>query len=432
MTNATIPIPDAETGLLALKAMIDQRSPLAALQVFHARLGDVFQINLPGFKPVVLVGPKAARFVLVKARDELLWRNESDPVTELLRHGVLVEDGEVHDELRRNLNPALHRRMLENYTMDMSSCVERVTSSWQSGDVVDMLVEMRKIALSILTQTLFRVDIYPELGSLWKPILDSIHYISPGLWMVWSGAPNFRYRNTIRKMDIYLYRIISERRAIEKRSMNPPQDMLGHLIETGMHDDLIRDQLFTILIAGHDTVTANMAWTLYLLGCHARILHNLQEEIHAFDNPFWLESSRTTFLDQVIKESLRLYPPIHLGSRLAAMDLEFDGYPIPQNTRVIYSIYLTQRHPDYWTDPNLFIPDRYTVNTHPQPYTWLAFGGGARNCIGLAFGQLEAKVVIAEILSRFQIELVEPRVFPHMGATLEPRPGVRMRIFRRD
>jgi cytochrome P450 len=431
MSNSSIPIPDAQTGLLALKAMLNEHSPLGALRVFHARLGDVFQINLPGFKPVILVGPKAARFVLVQARDELLWRNENDPVTDLLRHGVLVEDGEVHDELRRTLNPALHRRMLESYTSEMLGCVDQVTSSWQTGGIVDMLAEMRKIALLILTQTLFRVDLYPHLTSLWKPVLDSIRYISPGLWMVWSGAPRASHRKAIQKMDSYLYRIIAERRLIEMHSENHPHDMLGLLIKAGMEDELIRDQLFTMLIAGHDTVTANMVWTFYLLGSHAQILQRLQEEISTSDKFYWLKSDRTTLLDQVIKESLRLYPPIHLGSRLAAMDLDFNGFHIPQHTRVIYSIYLTQRHPDCWTEPDNFIPDRFASGSHQQPYTWLAFGGGARNCIGLAFGQLEAKIVLAEILSRFEIELVEPRVFPHMGATLEPHPGVRMRILKR-
>ncbi len=134
----------------------------------------------------------------------------------------------------------------------------------------------------------------------------------------------------------------------------------------------------------------------------------------------------------MIREALRLYPPIHLGSRLAAADLEFDGYHIPRGERVIYSIYLTQRHPAYWEQPDEFSPERHARGAaKPEPYAWLAFGGGPRNCMGAAFGQAESALVLAYILRVFDLELVERGVHPHMGATLEPRPGVRMRVHRR-
>jgi cytochrome P450 len=111
--------------------------------------------------------------------------------------------------------------------------------------------------------------------------------------------------------------------------------------------------------------------------------------------------------------------------------LDYEDYRIPKDTRVVYSIYLTQRHPDFWTEPNRFDPDRFKVGIPQVPYTWLAFGGGPRNCIGAAFGQIEAKLVVGAILSKFDLELVERNVFPHMGATLEPHPGVRMRVHRK-
>jgi cytochrome P450 len=138
--------------------------------------------------------------------------------------------------------------------------------------------------------------------------------------------------------------------------------------------------------------------------------------------------NRFEFIGHVIKESLRLYPPIHLGSRVAAIDLEYDGYHIPAGERVIYSIYLTQRDKEYWPDPHRFDPDRHVPGGQQTPYAWLGFGGGPRNCLGAGFGLLEAKVVLARLLASFDLVLVEPHVHPHMGATLEPRPGVRMRV----
>ena len=432
--GAKIPVPDAQTGLLALRAMLHQRHPLAALQVFNEQLGDIFRVNLPGFTPVVMVGPQAAHFVLVEARRELRWRNATDPVTRLLRHGVLVEDGAAHDELRRALSPALHRRMLAGYIESFWRCAGQVSATWPQGGVVDMLVEMRKIALLALMDTLYAVDYTPELERLWKAVLGCIHYISPGLWMVWKGAPRPGYQRWIATIDAYLLQIIHARRRLLAGRSEPPLDMLGLLVFSGMEDGLIRDQLLTMLIAGHDTVTALLAWTLYLLGAHPMALDAAAEQaqvtLASGAVPTLEQIQRLDRLERAIKEALRLYPPIHLGSRVAAVDLDFNGYTIPQGERVIYSIYLTQRQPAAWPDPDSFIPDRH-LGAAPAAYTWLAFGGGPRNCIGAAFGQLEAVVVLGRLLAEFDLRLQEKRVLPYMGATLEPRPGVRMRVWRR-
>jgi cytochrome P450 len=413
--------------------MLRERGPLAAMRVFHDELGDVFRPQLPGFRPVVMVGPEAARFVLLDARHELRWRNEADPVTHLLRRGVLVVDGDEHDHLRRVMEPALHRRVLDNYLACMVRRTDQVTAAWADGEAVDMLVEMRKVALLVLLEALYRVDFTPELGRLWDAILATIGYISPGLWMMWPSLPRPGYRRALRRMDEYLYRIIRERRALMDTSQGDRRDLLGSLIVAGMDDDLIRDQLLTMLIAGHDTGNALMAWTLYLLGAHPEAMRHARDEAEAVlgpGPPGPKELSQLEYLGRVLKESLRLYPPIHLGSRLAATDLEFDGYHIPAGERVIYSIYLTQRHPAYWSDPHRFEPDRHAPGVRGTPYAWLGFGGGPRNCIGAGFGLLEAKAVISRLLQGFEMTLLERRVHPHMGATLEPRPGVLVRVRR--
>jgi len=209
------------------------------------------------------------------------------------------------------------------------------------------------------------------------------------------------------------------------------------LIRTpGMSDGLIRDQLLTMLIAGHDTSTALLAWSLYLLGKHPGELERVRAEVDqmAGRQPPDLETvNRLERMDQVIKEALRLYPPIHIGNRKAAIDLEFKGYEIPAGTRVVYSIYLSHRQEKYWPDPKRFDPDRFSPEqSQARPhYAYVPFGGGPRNCIGLAFAQVEVKIVLARILQNFDLELLDTRVRPHMGATLEPRPGVRMLASRR-
>ncbi len=428
-----LPVPDAATSWQALRAMISEKHPLAALQVFHRELGDVFQITLPGFSPIVMVGPQAARFVLVEKRGDLRWRNERDPVTDLLRHGVLVEDGESHDQLRRLMNPVLHRRMLEEYVSVMIKRTDQIVAQWKDRQVVDMLVEMRKITLLILVETMFQADLSPELNNLWKAVLDTIRFISPGVWMFWRGVPRPQYERSIQTMDSYLYRLIKARRSYLGNHTGEPHDLLGVLIASGMQDDLIRDQLLTMLIAGHDTSTALMAWTLYLLGAHPGAISRVETEVHSVlgdQTPGLSHFSQLPYLGQVIDEALRLYPPIHLGSRLAARDLVYEGYQIPAGKQVIYSIYLTQRHPDYWPEPNRFDPDRHAAGVPKPAYAWLPFGGGPRNCIGAAFGQVEARLVIGRIMQQAKLVLVESNVHPHMGATLEPSPGVRMLVRR--
>jgi cytochrome P450 len=296
-----------------------------------------------------------------------------------------------------------------------------------------MLVEMRKIALLILMKTLFQVDFQPELNRLWKPILSALRYISPGAWVVWRNVPRPGYVAALRQLEDFLYQIITERR----RRSEAYDDILGGLIASGMPDTLIRDQLLTMIIAGHDTSTALLTWALYALSSDREIQSKVQHEVNSVlrsSAPDFNHAGQLRYLDQVVNETLRLYPPIHLGSRIAARDLEFRGHTIPAGRRVLYSIYLAHRDLRYWDNPSIFDPERFSpeqVHQHP-PYTFLPFGGGARNCIGTAFAQVEAKIVLARILQKFELEFTGHSVRMHMGATLEPRPGIWVKVRKRD
>jgi cytochrome P450 len=297
-----------------------------------------------------------------------------------------------------------------------------------------MLVEMRKVALLIMVETLFGTNFNPEMGNLWEAVLRILAFISPGPWLILPGIPRPGYGSARRKLDAYLYRIIAERR----KNPSPSNDLLSHLIDVpGMTDELIRDQLLTMLIAGHDTSTALLAWSLFLLGSHPYVMASVLAEIDSQlcgKDPDMENIRQLEFLDQVIAETLRLYPPIHIGNRIAAVDLEFQGFQIPAGARVVYSIYLTHRQERYWQEPHRFNPERFSPdNAQQRPhYAYLPFGGGRRNCIGQAFAQVEVKVVLARLLQRFYLQRINHAVHPHMGATLEPRPGVRMRVFHRN
>jgi cytochrome P450 len=425
------PGPDPETGRQALRSLLTERNLMSTLQLFHRRLGDVFRITLPGFHPIMVAGPQANRFVLVRARERLSWRPEGDPVTKLLRHGLLVEDGESHDRLRNLMNPALHKKQVAGYVEKMWRYTDQVSRRWSELGPYNMLDEMRRVALLIFMDTLFAVDFSDDLPRLWQPILKIIKYISPGPWLLWRNAPRPGYAKAISIMDDYLYGIIATRR----RNPTGGNDLLSALISGGdLGDDLIRDQLLTMLIAGHDTGTALMAWSLYLLGRHPQALRRARQEVDAVlesKPPDYEALQKLDHLDRVVKESLRLYPPIHVGTRRALEELTHDGYRLPRDERVLYSIYLTHRDPKQWADPDDFDPDRFIAQrgqrTH-EPYAYVPFGGGPRNCIGAVFGQVEAQAVLARLIQTHNLLLVSDHVKPSMGATLEPHPGVWMTV----
>lgn len=429
---SAIPEPGGAAALQAARALRRERHLLGALEALHQQLGDVFRLPLPGFASVVLVGPEANRFLLVEARSSLRWRAEHDPVTRLLGNGVLVTDGAVHDGLRETMGSALHATMLETYLETMWRSVDRIADAWPEGARVDLFAEMRRIALLILTSTLFGDDFGAEMDTLWRDILRTLRYIAPGPWLLWPGIPRLGYSRARQRLDAYLFRLIALRRA----HTGAKGDMLGSLVASGLDDTLIRDQLMTMFIAGHDTSTTLLAWCLYLLCQHPDVLSQARAEndsVIGSGVPAYAHIRLLHYLDRVIKETLRLYPPIHLGSRIAAADLVFRQHLIPAGTRLLYSPYLTHRDVAAWPEAHRFDPDRFAPENAQQhlPYAFVPFGGGPRNCMGAIFAQVEAKIVLARLLQRWDFRFAGEKVRPRMRATLEPYPGVLVEVHRR-
>jgi cytochrome P450 len=347
---------------------------------------------------------------------------------------VLIVDGEEHDQYRELMEPPLHPSKLPNYTGMMITQTDRVSAQWKDGEMVDMLVEGRKIALLIIIQTLFSRDAWDDIPHIWTPILKTIAHISPGPWIFWRNMPRPGFKKYQRQVDGYLYGIIEERRKLRPEALEGRKeewkvesgkgDLLQHLIDAGLSDDVIRDQMLTMLIAGHDTSTALLAWTFALLGQHSDIHQRVVQEVDTLE--------KSPLLDQVIKESLRLYPPIHIGNRSVAKEMQFSEGAVPAGERMFYSIYLSHRDPSIWENAEEFCPERFAHGRKTPPFSYVPFGGGPRACIGGAFGQAEARVVIAHLLRTYKFEFTHHKIHPHMGATLEPRPGVRMVVRRRE
>jgi cytochrome P450 len=435
MSSPSCPLPkaDGQIGLNILRQLAATRSPLVALELMQQHVGNLFQIPAPGFHPAVMAGPEYNRHLLLTDRHDYLWRTETDPVTELLRRGVLVLDGEEHDRVRACMEPTMLRRPTLAHIDTMLAGTDWVVDQWQDGHSYDMLVEMRKVALLILMGALFGVDFRADLERMWEPILRSLDYISPGLWILSHKLPRRRYRKELDQLDAYLYDLIRQRRTLG----NPPDDLLTRLVHSpAMDDDLIRDQLLTMLIAGHDTSTALFAWMLYLLGEHPGAMRRVREEVAnvlGSATPAHEHLNQLHYLDLVARETLRLYPPIHIGNRKAVHDVQLPGGTIPAGNRVMYSIYLSHRDPAHWENPADFDPERFERQAAVPAFTYVPFGGGPRNCIGATFAQIEAKVVMARLFQRVRLALVPgQKIHAHMGATLEPRPGVKMKITRQS
>jgi len=441
MNPKQLPIAEPETGLLILKGLARDRSLLTAMSTMRDEMGPAFQITLPGFQPAVMVGPESNRQILVSQSEHFHWRNPSDPVVKLLRHGLLVEDGDSHTARRAEMEPLMQKRHITPHIPTMQLYTDRVLADWGDGSVQDMLIEMRRAALLIFMGTLVDVEFSPDMERLWKPILRAIKYISPGLWIIWPDMPRFGYKKALATIDDYLFGIIRDRRermAAENQSLapRPALDLLTHLVSLPhMTDDLIRDQILTMLIAGHDTSTALLAWSLHLLGKHPEMMAQAVAEVDAVvgqDNLTEAHIGKLTYLDSFIKETLRLYPPIHVGNRMATVETAVSGYEIKAGTRVMASIYLSHRDERYWDAPTEFCPERFERGAKKPPaLTYIPFGAGDRACIGAAFAQVEAKVVLARILQQFELQDTGRKVKPYMGATLEPHPGVFLRVKRR-
>jgi cytochrome P450 len=236
--------------------------------------------------------------------------------------------------------------------------------------------------------------------------------------------PRFGYKRSFKIIDDYLFGIIHRRRVSDEKK----QDLLQHLVDAGLSDQIIRDQMLTMLIAGHDTSTALLAWIFAMLAKEPVVYTKLNLELNKSET-----DKPPHLLEEVIKETLRLYPPIHIGNRVVAEEVTFgEGETIPAGERLFYSIYLTQRDPVVWEKPDDFCPERFQPGARANAMSYIPFGGGSRSCIGSAFGMMEARTTLAHLLNGFTFEPMNAdKIHLHMGATLEPHPGVLMRVTRK-
>jgi cytochrome P450 len=432
--------------IFAVGRLFREHGPIAAL-VVGARTHVVStEPNPPG--TVFLHGPELMRALLTNHTDfhkcglpGPLYPREpvsarKKPITRMLTGLFHVNEAE-HKQQRRLLMPAFHRSRIESYREEMVASAEALLAKYQPGTIRDIRPDMMAVTLRIATTTLFGADLGEQGLSIgrdleeWAAIFRGAAIFPVDL----PGTPYRRWLNLSHAIDAGIHQVIEAKRP----NAHSGRDMLSMLIEARDEDGakLSEDELVghagVIFGAGHETSSNALSWTLFLLTQHPRVMAELCEELSGKlrgEAPSFQDLHELTLLDQVVKESLRIFPPAPLNHRITARDSELGDYHIPAGTEVLASIYHTHRIPELYPDPLGFRPERW-AGFDPGPYAFNPFSAGPRMCIGATFALFEIKIVLALLLQRFRFELVpNQRIDRQFNITLAPTPRVLMRVQR--
>ena len=430
------------------------RDPLGFLAELQREHGDVARFRMAGREFVLLSDPDAVREVLVTDQRSYGRGYRYRTLKLLLGEGLLTSEGEFHLRQRRLAQPAFHRDRIARYAEAMGAAAERWDVRWQAraGDAtpVDMADEMAKLALTIVSETLFGADVKREADAVSHALDVALHSATPafaalGRWALHLPIPAARrFRRARADLDAVIYRLIAERRA----SGTDHGDLLSMLLlatdaEDGdgrtvrMTDRQLRVEAMTLFLAGHETTANLLAWTWYLLALHPEIAERLRDSLAAAldgRTPAMDDVPRLGYARQVLSEALRLYPPAWALGRIAIERRTFGGYTVPAGAGVLLSPYLVQRDARWWPEPKRFDPERWApgAGAERHKFAFFPFGAGTRICIGEQFAWTEALIVLATLAPRWAPTLAPgARVEPEPIITLRPRHGIPMRLHRR-
>jgi cytochrome P450 len=433
-----LPFPPGEMRPSVVRTHRMVKDPLPLLLECYERYGPVFTLRILHAPVVFMLGPAANHRILVSDAENFRWREgEFSALIPLLGDGLLTIDGEFHRSSRRIMLPAFHRERIAATIDTMRTETERALASWHPGRRVDLYRWARALALRVAMRALFGLD--PDRR---PPGLDpatefqrALGFYGHEYWlqvMRGPGTPWARLVRARRRLDELIYAEIARRRRTGERG----EDILSLLLDaqdedgSTLSDRHVRDEVMTLLFAGHDTTTSTVAFLFYELARHPETAHQLRDELDGADpTAERLMSGAFPQLDMALDETLRLYPPAWIGPRRSVRTFEFAGQTVPGGVSVNHSSWASHRLPDVWQDPHAFRPERFAPESRAKipKGAYVPFGGGSRICIGMRFGQLEVKVIAARILRDFRLEL-EPRhrLVIRQTPTLGPKDGLPM------
>ena len=414
------------------------RNPYGFFERSVRRYGQPFGCHTMG-GPLVLSGrPEDVRDIF--RADPMIFEPWNTDVLKpvLGSNSVILTSGTKHREYRKLLVPPFHGQRMRSYAQSMASAAHDCASKWHEGEDFRAYNFTQSVSLEVILDTVFGVT-DPVVRSGLKALLPELLNLGNGLPMFFKFlrlpvVPSWRRFTAVRKQtDELIGQLIRDRASSDDRG----DDILSMLLEAEYDDGSrmdeleVRDQLLSILSAGHETTAIAMAWTLYWLHRHPEKLNRLLEDISEqapTGDPEAL--TQIPYLDAVVNESLRIHPVLPDLARKLSQDAELMGCKLKAGTAVGAVAFLTHRDPEIYENPDEWIPERFLDHKF-SPFEFYPFGGGSRRCIGAAFASFEAKVVLGTLLPAYRFELLDnrPLSVERRHITLMPRGGVRMRYY---
>jgi cytochrome P450 len=443
---ATVPFPPGETRFSLNRTRRFANDPLPLLLESYERFGPIFTLRLFHGNVVFMLGPAANHYITVSHASNFTWRESHfRDLIGLMGDGLLTIDGDFHRRSRMIMLPAFHR---EHIAASLEAIVHETTHALDElvpGATVDLYGWTRHLAVRVAMRALFGLDPDgPQARSIDAAGLfeEALSFYSADYFLrVMRGpyTPWAKLQKAARKLDTLIYSEISRRRATGARG----QDILSLLLDGHDEDgntltDLqIRDEVMTLLFAGHDTTTSTVSFMFYELSHHPEIVARLlAEQDAAFPGDTAtlsvadlqpLLSGELSELEMVLEETLRKYPPAWIGPRRSVEPFEFEGHTVPARAFVNYSSWASHHLPDVFPDPEEFRPERFSpqASSAIPKGAYVPFGGGSRTCIGMRFGQLEVRTIATLILSRCTLSLPDNfQLNIRQMPTISPKDGL--------
>ncbi len=417
------------------------------LQVFveASRIAPVVEMPLPHLKGYVVTDVDVVEHMLMANHHNYVKHTRGyDMLRKVLGNGLVTSEGDFWLRQRRIAQPAFHKDRIAGFAQVMTRAARELTDAWgpriARRERFDLAQEMMALTLRVVGETLLGSDTGSKAAVVGEALTDALEHLifrtlHPLSFPEWVPTP--RNRSFVRakaRLDGVVLSMIAERRA----APGGGADLLGMLMEAkdpesgeGMNDEQLRDEVMTLMLAGHETTANALSWTFWLLGQHPEVERALRQELDEVLQgrlPTAQDAMKLKLHGRVVKESLRLYPPVwSLGRRVVA-DETVKGYGFPKGALVFFSPYVIHRQPALWPDPEAFMPERWAFeNAHRPRCAYLPFSQGPRKCIGDGFALLEAQLILATLLQRVHLELVPgQQVTPEPLITLRPRGGVQV------
>lgn len=398
------PGPRAPAPVQTLHWMLDT---WGFLKSCRARFGDTFTVRLPGASRwVFLTDPEHVKQVFT-GDPKVFHAGEGNSVLLpiLGKHSVLLLDEKPHLRQRKLLLPPFHGRRMAGYEDLMRQIARDTIDTWPVGEPLRAWPQMQQITLEIIMRAVFGVEgtQLRELRGALERVMAEVTGKRTMLTMALLGEGAFRRLPSVRRalddVDAILLPEIARRR--DAADLDERTDILSMLLQATdedgrpMGDRELRDELMTLLVAGHETTATSLSWALERLVRHPDALQRLQDEVRDGEGDAWM--------DAVCRETLRLCPVISIVVRELQEPVEIAGHTLPAGTRVAPCIHLVHRRPDIYPDPDAFRPERW-LDQSPGTYTWIPFGGGVRRCLGASFALFEMKVILGEIVAAMDLQ----------------------------